>query len=453
MGVPVERLNKIGEGSPHVVDWIERGDVDLVDQHADRLAARAPTARRSAAPRSRAGSRASPRCPAALAAARAIARRRAAARPTVLSLQELHGAGAAAREAPGDVSATARARSRRFGRRALRRSARPRESAPTACSRAADPDGPAPAAGPVLHARRRRAVGGGGGRAPVPAARVLGLRAARRRRPASSCSRTSARAPRGSRELAPGRAACGLLGPLGHRLRGRRATAARALLVRRRHRRRAAGDLAGRAARAGAPAPALLGFRDAAHAAAAALLARRRASPPTTARPAITASSPSCSRAELDGDRGARRSTPAGRRAMLEAVRALCAERDVPAQLALESRRWPAASAPASAASCRRATAATCGCASTGRCSTADLETWLERTDGRRVTVVELLRARARAPGHQRLGHLRRDRRAPRVRRRAARALPVRGVRLQDDHARRRARATRRRGCGRRRPG
>jgi carbamoyl-phosphate synthase large subunit len=30
MGVPVEVLNKIGEGSPHVVDWIERGDVDLV---------------------------------------------------------------------------------------------------------------------------------------------------------------------------------------------------------------------------------------------------------------------------------------------------------------------------------------------------------------------------------------------------------------------------------------
>src|SRR6185437_4764637 len=30
MGVPAERLNKIGEGSPHVLDWIERGDVDLV---------------------------------------------------------------------------------------------------------------------------------------------------------------------------------------------------------------------------------------------------------------------------------------------------------------------------------------------------------------------------------------------------------------------------------------
>ena len=30
MGVPVTTLNKVGEGSPHVVDWIARGDVDLV---------------------------------------------------------------------------------------------------------------------------------------------------------------------------------------------------------------------------------------------------------------------------------------------------------------------------------------------------------------------------------------------------------------------------------------
>jgi carbamoyl-phosphate synthase large subunit len=30
MGIPAVPLNKIGEGSPHVVDWIERGDVDLV---------------------------------------------------------------------------------------------------------------------------------------------------------------------------------------------------------------------------------------------------------------------------------------------------------------------------------------------------------------------------------------------------------------------------------------
>ncbi len=30
MGIPAEAINKIGEGSPHVVDWIDRGDVDLV---------------------------------------------------------------------------------------------------------------------------------------------------------------------------------------------------------------------------------------------------------------------------------------------------------------------------------------------------------------------------------------------------------------------------------------
>jgi carbamoyl-phosphate synthase large subunit len=30
MGVPVERINKIGEGSPHVVDYITRGEVDMV---------------------------------------------------------------------------------------------------------------------------------------------------------------------------------------------------------------------------------------------------------------------------------------------------------------------------------------------------------------------------------------------------------------------------------------
>jgi carbamoyl-phosphate synthase large subunit len=30
MGVPVTRINKIAEGSPHVVDWIRNGEVDLV---------------------------------------------------------------------------------------------------------------------------------------------------------------------------------------------------------------------------------------------------------------------------------------------------------------------------------------------------------------------------------------------------------------------------------------
>ena len=30
MGIPADAINKIAEGSPHVVDWIERGDVNLV---------------------------------------------------------------------------------------------------------------------------------------------------------------------------------------------------------------------------------------------------------------------------------------------------------------------------------------------------------------------------------------------------------------------------------------
>jgi carbamoyl-phosphate synthase large subunit len=30
MGVPAKAINKLGEGSPHVVDWIERGDVAIV---------------------------------------------------------------------------------------------------------------------------------------------------------------------------------------------------------------------------------------------------------------------------------------------------------------------------------------------------------------------------------------------------------------------------------------
>ena len=30
MGIPVEAINKIGEGSPHVVDYIRNGEVDMV---------------------------------------------------------------------------------------------------------------------------------------------------------------------------------------------------------------------------------------------------------------------------------------------------------------------------------------------------------------------------------------------------------------------------------------
>src|SRR5262249_34140166 len=103
---------------------------------------------------------------------------------------------------------------------------------------------------------------------------------------------------------------------------------------------------------------------------------------------------------------------------MLEAVRAICVERDVPAQLAMES-AWRAATAPASAA-WSRPRPATCACASTDRY-------W----GGRRYALPHPRRA-----GHQRVGHVRRDRRPARVRRCAAGALPVRRLRHQDRHRR-----------------
>jgi carbamoyl-phosphate synthase large subunit len=89
MGIPVETINKIGEGSPHVVDWIERGDVDLVINTPVGTGARvdgyeirtAAVARRIPCITTMAGG---------MAAARAIAAARRGA-PEVRSLQEIHG--------------------------------------------------------------------------------------------------------------------------------------------------------------------------------------------------------------------------------------------------------------------------------------------------------------------------------------------------------------------------
>ncbi|MFN8176177.1 MAG: carbamoyl-phosphate synthase large subunit [Solirubrobacteraceae bacterium] len=94
MGIPVETLNKIGEGSPHVVDRIEAGDVDLVINTPTGSGARgdgweirsAAVARGIPCITTMAGG---------VAAARAIRAARAGEAP-VTSLQELHGAGAAA---------------------------------------------------------------------------------------------------------------------------------------------------------------------------------------------------------------------------------------------------------------------------------------------------------------------------------------------------------------------
>ncbi len=89
MGIPAETLNKIGEGSPHVVDWIERGEVDLVINTPVGTGARTD----GYEIRSAAIARGIP-CITTMAGGMAAARAIASARrgePDVLSLQEIHG--------------------------------------------------------------------------------------------------------------------------------------------------------------------------------------------------------------------------------------------------------------------------------------------------------------------------------------------------------------------------
>jgi len=90
MGVPAQRINKIGEGSPHVVDWIERGDVDIVVNTPTGSGARTDgwEIRRAAVAH---GIPCLTTLAAGVSAARAIARARADGEPEVLCLQELHG--------------------------------------------------------------------------------------------------------------------------------------------------------------------------------------------------------------------------------------------------------------------------------------------------------------------------------------------------------------------------
>jgi carbamoyl-phosphate synthase large subunit len=88
MGIPVESINKLQDGSPHVVDWIERGDVDLVINTPTGTAARTDgyEIRRAAIAR---GVPCVTTMAGGMAAARAIAGARLG-EPPVLSLQELH---------------------------------------------------------------------------------------------------------------------------------------------------------------------------------------------------------------------------------------------------------------------------------------------------------------------------------------------------------------------------
>ena len=88
MGIPAQTINKIGEGSPHVVDWIERGEVDLVINTPVGTGARTD----GYEIRSAAIARGIP-CITTMAGGMAAARAIASARrgePEVVSLQEIH---------------------------------------------------------------------------------------------------------------------------------------------------------------------------------------------------------------------------------------------------------------------------------------------------------------------------------------------------------------------------
>ncbi len=89
MGIPARAINKIAEGSPHVVDWIERGDVNLVINTPVGTGARtdgyeirsAAVARRIPCITTMSGG---------MAAARAIAAAAGRGEPDVISLQEIY---------------------------------------------------------------------------------------------------------------------------------------------------------------------------------------------------------------------------------------------------------------------------------------------------------------------------------------------------------------------------
>ena len=89
MGIPAVEINKIGEGSPHVVDWIERGEVDLVINTPVGTGARSDGYEIRSAAITR-GIPCITTMSGGVAAARAIISARRG-EPSVISLQELHG--------------------------------------------------------------------------------------------------------------------------------------------------------------------------------------------------------------------------------------------------------------------------------------------------------------------------------------------------------------------------
>ncbi|MBV9465444.1 MAG: carbamoyl-phosphate synthase large subunit [Solirubrobacterales bacterium] len=103
MGIPVTEINKLGEGSPHVVDWIERGEVDLVINTPVGTGARTD----GYEIRTAAAGRGIP-CITTMAGGMAAARAIAAGRrgePAVVSLQEIHAGRPAAADHAGRAAA------------------------------------------------------------------------------------------------------------------------------------------------------------------------------------------------------------------------------------------------------------------------------------------------------------------------------------------------------------
>ena len=341
MGIPVETINKIQDGSQ------QRRRLDRPrrrrprDQHADRHRGalgrlrdppRGDRARRAVHhdDRGRDGGRAGDRGGARGRAAGASRCRSC----TATLAQAAHASAGLAAEGHGREPDARAARAPARGD--LRVPARRRPTTSSCCD---DPEGPEPDPGQFYMLAAAERWGGGADERPFLPRAFSVMR--RDRRPAGVHAR--GRRPGHARAWASCARATGCGSPArsGSASRRRARIAARcssAAAWAPRRWRSGRTHLGLRHARGLAPAsrdarrPA--GFRDAEHARGRSCTAR--ASRPTTARSATRARSPTCCSPSSEPTRTSR-STACGPPGMLEAVRAICAEHDVPAQLALES--------------------------------------------------------------------------------------------------------------------
>ena len=322
-----------------MVDKIEGGDVVLVINTPTGTAARADgyEIRRAAIAR---GIPCITTMAGGMAAARAIAAARHGVVPEVRSLQEIHRASGAG--GGGDVSDGRTLAP--FARRRLAVTGRREHGAYVVLS-VADPDGPAPDPGQFAMLAAVERWGGGADERPfLPRA----FSVARRHADGTLDFVLEDVGPGTERlcELGPGDEVW-LLGPLGRGF-APPAGGAPAAARRRRRRDRPARDLAGRARRRARCV--LLGFRDAAHAEGAALLPGARVA---TDDGSVGHHGLVTELLAPELAAGAPRSTRAARRRCSRPC-ARCAPSTTCRRSSRWSRAWPAGSARASAASCRR---------------------------------------------------------------------------------------------------